>query len=112
MDQSASSNTNTKKSSKYELILLLKDIDRSVNVCQEEVSEFKENGEYLRNVVEFFRNKTTNGVYYGLPHEESYQLLKGFKGVKKVVGREHGSASQVMQSEDGAGVNYYVVSYS
>lgn len=53
-----------------------------------------------------------NGVYYGLPHEESYQLLKGFKGVKKVVGKEQGSASQVMQSQDGAGVSYYVVSYS
>lgn len=44
-------------------------------------------------MVEYFRNKTVEGVYYGLEHEESYQLLKGLKGVKRVLGKEDGSAS-------------------
>jgi hypothetical protein len=43
--------------------------------------------------VEYFRNKTVQGVYYGLEHEESYQMLKGLEGVKKVVGKDEGTVS-------------------
>ena len=75
------------------------------------MTEFVKN-EHLRNVVEFFRNKTVDTLYYGLEHEESYQILKELEGVQKIMSKDDGNASQVMGIVSLSKNNYYVLSYT
>jgi hypothetical protein len=55
--------------------LLQKNQDKRLNLCPEAQPEFQSNS-HLRTLVEFFRNKTSPTIFYGLPTDTTFQLLK------------------------------------